>query len=72
MVKVLETDTEKLDDLEAQLEQAKLQYQKEKELNMQLLNSAQGDDDTGDEGEEDANSSPAAGSTVKVSSGKTE
>ena len=40
MVKVLETDTEKLDDLEAQLEQAKLQYQKEKELNMQLLNSA--------------------------------
>jgi len=31
---VLETDTEKLDDLEAQLEQAREQYQKEKELNV--------------------------------------
>lgn len=34
LVKVLETDTEKLDDLEAQLEQAREQYQKEKELNV--------------------------------------
>ena len=55
LVKVLEADVEKLDDLESKLEQVTSLYQKEKELNHQLLNSANGaGDDTGDEGEPDA------------------
>ncbi len=40
-VKVLETDSQKLDDMEAKLEQVQQLYDKEKDLNAQLLNSAQ-------------------------------
>ena len=55
LVKVLEADAEKLDDLESKLEQMTNLYQKEKDLNQQLLNSANGaGDDTGDEDEADA------------------
>lgn len=55
LVKVLEADAEKLDDLESKLEQMTNLYQKEKDLNQQLLNSANGaGDDTGDEDEPDA------------------
>ena len=63
LVKVLEQDLEKLDDLETELAQTKELYKKEKDLNEQLLNSAQGgDDDTGDEGDE--SSAPAQGLKV--------
>lgn len=52
LVSVLETDVDKLDDLEAKLEQKTKLYEKEKELNEQLLKSATEGDDTGDSGDE--------------------
>ena len=54
-VGVLEADVAKLDDLEAKVDQMTQLYQKEKELNQQLLSSAHAnaeDEDTGDEDEE--------------------
>ncbi len=83
-VKVLETDSQKLDDMEAKLEQVQQLYDKEKDLNAQLLNSAQeeeendsqsGEDDgdeTGEEGEENAMPAATGSAAVKVTSSKTE
>lgn len=60
---MLEADVAKLDDLEAQVDQMTQLYNKEKDLNKQLLNSASNDnggDDTGEEdGEGDGGPSPA-------------
>lgn len=44
---VLETDVAKLDDLESQVDQMTELYEKEKDLNKQLLNSAQSNDEEG-------------------------
>ena len=43
-MKVLEQDLEKQEDLEAELEQVKQLYDKEKDLNQKLLSSAQNDE----------------------------
>ena len=84
LVKVLEADVGKLDDLEAQVEQMTELYEKEKDLNKQLLSSATNDgedngedEDTGDEGDENAAASagPSGSNTqpvVKVSGQATE
>ena len=56
LVQVLEADVAKLDDLEAQVEQMTNLYNKEKDLNQQLLNSAASGagEDTANEGDADA------------------
>ena len=54
LVNVLQVDVEKLDDLEVQLEQKTKQYEKEKELNQQLLKTVTEGEDTGDSGDENA------------------
>ena len=56
LVQVLEADVAKLDDLEAQVEQMTSLYNKEKDLNQQLLNSAASGAgaDTANEGDADA------------------
>ena len=74
LVGVLEADVAKLDDLEAKVDQMTQLYQKEKDLNQQLLSSAQTnaeDDDTGDDDEEGKGvANPTVG--VKVSGEVTE
>ena len=56
LVSVLEADVSKIEDLEAQVDQYTQLYEKEKDLNRQLLNSAtndaEGDDDTDESGED--------------------
>ena len=56
LVQVLEADVAKLDDLEAQVEQMTNLYNKEKDLNQQLLNSAASGagEDTANEGDAEA------------------
>ena len=86
-VKVLEQDLEKQDELEDELERLKTMYSKEKDLNQQLLNTAEqtdGDEedkndendsseDTGEEGEENSGPTPVAPlKQKKVSSGQAE